>query len=112
MRRPISPTRPTDPLVCGCTIINSPCRRVAMATIEAWVAPAAKSRLVRQKVELGPLGDEEVEGEVEHCGLCHSDLSIRDNDWGFSRFPAVLRHEAIGRVVEVGGAAKGFAIGQ
>ena len=57
-----------------------------MATIEAWVAPAAKSSLVRQKVELGPLGDEEVEVEVEHCGLCHSDLSIRNNDWGSRSF--------------------------
>ena len=83
-----------------------------MATIEAWVAPAAKSSLVRQKVELGPLGDEEVEVEVEHCGLCHSDLSIRNNDWGFSRFPAVLGHEAVGRVVEVGRAAKGLTVGQ
>src|SRR4051794_23245821 len=83
-----------------------------MATIEVWLAPAAKSRLVRQKVELGPLGDEEVEVEVEHCGLCHSDLSIRDNDWGFSRFPAVLGHEAVGRVVDVGRAAKGLTVGQ
>ena len=83
-----------------------------MATIEAWVAPAAKSSLVRQKVELGPLGDEEVEVEVEHCGLCHSDLSIRNNDWGFSQFPAVLGHEAVGRVVEVGRAAKGLTVGQ
>src|SRR5262245_15856241 len=112
MRRSISPTRPTDPLVRGCAIINSPCRRIAMATIEAWVAPAAKSSLVRQKVELGPLGDEEVEVEVEHCGLCHSDLSIRNNDWGFSQFPAVLGHEAVGRVVEVGRAAKGLTVGQ
>src|SRR3954452_5581795 len=83
-----------------------------MATIEAWVAPAAKSRLVRQKVELEPLGDEEVEVEVEHCGLCHSDLSIRNNDWGFSQFPAVLGREAVGRVVEVGRAAKGLTVGQ
>src|SRR3954453_15724666 len=83
-----------------------------MATIEAWVAPAAKSGLVRQKVELGPLGDEEVEVEVGDCGLCHYDLSIRDNDWGFSRFPAVLGHEAVGRVVEVGRAAKGLEVGQ
>src|SRR5437764_15428657 len=82
-----------------------------MATIEAWVAPAAKSRLVRQKVELGPLGDEEVEVEVEHCGLCHPDLSIRNNDWGFSRLPAVLGHEAVGRVVDVGRTATGLTVG-
>ena len=112
MRRWISPMRRTDPLMRGCAIINSPCRRIAMATIEAWVAPAARSSLVRQKVELGPLGDEEVEVEVEHCGLCHSDISIRNNDWGFSQFPAVLGHEAVGRVVEVGRAAKGLTVGQ
>src|SRR5499427_6091969 len=83
-----------------------------MTRIDAWVAPAAKSKLVRQEVELGPLGDEEVEVAVEHCGLCHSDLSMLNNDWGFSQYPAVLGHEIIGRVVGVGSAAKGIAIGQ
>jgi alcohol/geraniol dehydrogenase (NADP+) len=83
-----------------------------MTTIDAWVAPTAKSKLVRQQVEIGPLGDEEAEVEVEHCGLCHSDLSMRNNDWGFSQFPAVLGHEAVGRVVEVGRAAKGLTVGQ
>ena len=83
-----------------------------MTTIDAWVAPTAKSRLVRQQVELGSLADEEVEVQVEHCGLCHSDLSVLNNDWGFSQFPAVLGHEAVGRVVELGRAAKGLKVGQ
>jgi len=83
-----------------------------MTMIDAWVAPTAKSKLVRQRVELGPLGDEEVEMQVEHCGLCHSDISMLNNDWGFSQFPAVLGHEAVGRVVEVGRAAKGLKVGQ
>jgi uncharacterized zinc-type alcohol dehydrogenase-like protein len=83
-----------------------------MAMIDAWVAPTAKSKLVRQRVELGPLGAEEVEVQVEHCGLCHSDLSVLNNDWGFSQFPAVLGHEIVGRVVEVGPAAKGMKVGQ
>ena len=50
--------------------------------------------------------------QVEHCGLCHTDLSVRDNAWGLSQFPAVLGHEAVGRVVEVGPAAKGLKVGQ
>jgi uncharacterized zinc-type alcohol dehydrogenase-like protein len=37
---------------------------------------------------------------------------VRNNDWGFSQFPAVLGHEAVGRVVEVGPAAKGLKVGQ
>ncbi|HZZ80377.1 MAG TPA: NAD(P)-dependent alcohol dehydrogenase [Gemmataceae bacterium] len=83
-----------------------------MATINAWVAPAARSKLARQNVDLGPLGAEEVEVQVEHCGLCHSDLSMRDNEWGFAQYPAILGHEAVGRVVALGSAAKGLAVGQ
>src|SRR5262249_3830212 len=80
------------------------------AMINAWVAPTAKSKLVRQQVELGPLGAEEVEVQVEYCGLCHSDLSVLNNDWGFSQFPAVLGHEITGRVVDLGPAAKGLKV--
>src|SRR5215471_5857103 len=83
-----------------------------MAMIDAWVAATARGKLVRQQVDLGPLGSEEVEMQVEHCGLCHSDISMLNNDWGFSQFPAVLGHEAVGRVVEVGPAAKGLKVGQ
>jgi len=83
-----------------------------MALIDAWVATAAKQKLVRQQLDLGPLWTEDVEVEVENCGLCHSDLSVLNNDWGFSQYPAVLGHEVIGRVVAVGSAAKGLEVGQ
>ena len=85
---------------------------IAMMQIDAWVAATATEKLVRQRVDLGPLADEDVEIKVEHCGLCHSDLSMLANDWGMSRFPAVFGHEAVGRVVAVGSAAKGISIGQ
>lgn len=83
-----------------------------MSQIEAWVAPRAKQNLVRQQIELGPLDSDDVEIEVEHCGLCHSDLSVRNNDWGASRYPAVLGHEVIGRVTAIGATAKGLQVGQ
>ncbi len=83
-----------------------------MSVIDAWVAPAAKQKLVRKQIDLGPLGPEEVEVQVEHCGLCHSDLSVLNDDWAMSQYPAVLGHEVIGRVVEVGSAAKGLKVGQ
>ncbi len=83
-----------------------------MSVIDAWVAPAAKQKLVRKQIDLGPLGPEEVEVQVEHCGLCHSDLSVLNDDWAFSQYPAVLGHEVIGRVVAVGSAAKGLKVGQ
>src|SRR5277367_6555890 len=81
-------------------------------SIKAWVATAAKQKLVLQDIDLGPLGTEDVEVAVEHCGLCHSDVSVLNNEWGISQYPAVLGHEAVGRVVEVGSAAKGLKVGQ
>lgn len=83
-----------------------------MNSIHAWVVDSVKGKLTRQQIETGPLGSEEVEVAVEHCGLCHSDLSVLNNDWGMTQFPAVLGHEVIGRVVEVGSAAKGLKVGQ
>ena len=83
-----------------------------MTVIDAWVVPTAKQKMVRQQINLGPLGAEDVEVEVEHCGLCHSDLSVLNNDWGGSQYPAVLGHEVVGRVIALGSAAKGLKIGQ
>ncbi len=81
-------------------------------SIKAWVATAAKQKLVLQDIDLGPLGSEEVEVAVEHCGLCHSDVSVLNNEWGFSQYPAILGHEVVGRVTAVGPAAKKGKVGQ
>ncbi|MGO8765397.1 MAG: alcohol dehydrogenase catalytic domain-containing protein [Limisphaerales bacterium] len=83
-----------------------------MTKIKAWVASAAKSKFARQEIDLGPFREEEVEVAVEYCGVCHSDLSMLNNDRGFSQFPAVLDHEVVGRMVAVGSAAKGITVGQ
>jgi alcohol/geraniol dehydrogenase (NADP+) len=83
-----------------------------MSTAAAFVVAAAREPFVRQDVDLGPLGDEDVEIAVEYCGLCHSDLSVLNNDWHLSSFPAVLGHEAIGRIVALGSHTKGLAVGQ
>ena len=79
---------------------------------KAWVAKAAKQPMVLETVDLGPLGVEDVEVAVEHSGLCHSDLSVLNNDWGISQYPAILGHEVVGRVTAVGPNAKGLRVGQ
>jgi alcohol/geraniol dehydrogenase (NADP+) len=78
----------------------------------AWVAKSAKQPMVLETLAFGPLGAEEVEVAVEHCGLCHSDLSVLNNEWGISQYPAVLGHEVVGRVTAVGPNAKGLEPGQ
>src|SRR5437879_12731323 len=79
---------------------------------KAWIAKAAKQPMVLETVDLGPIGAEDVEVAVEHCGLCHSDLSIFNNDWGISQYPAILGHEVTGRITAIGPNTKGLAVGQ
>ena len=78
----------------------------------AWVAKAAKQPMVLEPVDFGPLGAEDVEVAVEHCGLCHSDISVLNNDWGISQYPAILGHEVIGRITALGPNAKRLELGQ
>src|SRR5882762_4527333 len=79
----------------------------ASRNYKAWVTKAAKQPMVLESLDPGPLGDEEVEVAVEHCGLCHSDLSIFKNEWSVSQFPATLGHEVVGRITALGSVTKG-----
>lgn len=83
-----------------------------MSTIHAYAAPAANAPLQPFSYEPGPLGPEEVEIQVSHCGLCHSDLSMLGNEWGMSSYPFVPGHEVTGTVAALGAEAKGLKIGQ
>ena len=80
-------------------------------TIAAYAAPAAKQSLIPFAYEPTPLLPTGVEVEITHCGICHSDLHLIDNDWGTSTYPLVPGHEIVGTVAEVGPESS-FAVGQ
>ncbi|MFX8546887.1 alcohol dehydrogenase catalytic domain-containing protein, partial [Acinetobacter baumannii] len=62
--------------------------------------------------DLGPMNnDDQVEIAVEYCGICHSDLSMLDNDWGFSQYPFVPGHEIVGKVVAAGPHVRNVKVG-
>lgn len=81
-------------------------------TISAWAAQAAGGKLQPFQYDPGPLAADEVEIAVDHCGICHSDLSCLDNEWGMSAYPFVPGHEVVGRIVALGNNTQGLAIGQ
>jgi uncharacterized zinc-type alcohol dehydrogenase-like protein len=83
-----------------------------MTAINAWAALEVKKPLQPFSYDPGPLHPDEVEVAVEHCGICHSDLSVVNNEWGFSKFPVVPGHEVAGRVVALGANARGLKVGQ
>jgi uncharacterized zinc-type alcohol dehydrogenase-like protein len=83
-----------------------------MGKIRAWAVPGPGQKLEPYEYDPGPLGADEVEIAVEHCGICHSDLSMIDNAWNFSSYPLVAGHEAVGRIVALGEQARGLQLGQ
>lgn len=83
-----------------------------MSQIHAYAATKAHGPLELYAYDAGALGPEDVEIKVSHCGLCHSDLSMLENDWGMATYPFVPGHEVVGTVVALGDRAKGLTIGQ
>ncbi len=83
-----------------------------MSTIHAYAAGSPKGPPQPFEFEPGELGPDQVEIKVTHCGICHSDLSTLDNDWGISQFPLVPGHEAVGTVAALGKDARGLKVGQ
>ncbi len=60
----------------------------------------------------GNMREEQVEIAVEYCGICHSDLSVADNEWGNTTYPFVPGHEVVGRIVAAGPNVKNVKVGQ
>lgn len=73
-----------------------------MTHVKAYAATAAGGRLEPFEYELGALGADEVDIDVRYCGICHSDLSMLDNEWGISKYPLVPGHEVVGTIAAVG----------
>ncbi|MDR0534724.1 MAG: NAD(P)-dependent alcohol dehydrogenase [Verrucomicrobiales bacterium] len=82
------------------------------SSIRAYATSGKGQPLQPIEYSPGELQDEQVEIKISHCGICHSDLSMIDNDWGMSAYPLVPGHEIIGTVSAVGSHAKNVKVGQ
>ena len=56
-------------------------------------------------------GPRDVQIEITHCGVCHSDLHMVRNEWGMTTYPIVPGHEIIGQVTRVGDQVERFKAG-
>ena len=74
--------------------------------------PCSRAALVPYEFDAGDLQPHQVEVKVEYCGLCHSDISVLNNDWGSSVYPVVAGHEIIGTIIGLGSEARGLQLGQ
>ena len=86
--------------------------RFLMSEIHGLAVHAAGAHLLPYKFDPGELLADEVAIKISHCGVCHSDIHLIDNDWGFSKYPFIPGHEVVGTVVEVGSGVKSHTVGQ
>ena len=72
----------------------------------AYAAFDPKSPLGPWNFERKDPGPRDVQIEILHCGVCHSDLHMARNEWdgqGWSTmYPLVPGHEIVGRIVAAG----------
>ena len=80
--------------------------------VHAYAAHAAAGVLEPFDYDPGTLPPEQVEINVEYCGVCHSDLSMLDNEWRRTVYPFVPGHEVVGTISAMGNQTKGLKIGQ
>lgn len=80
--------------------------------IKAYAAFEPKGELKPFEYDPGKLNPHEVEIDVHYCGICHSDLSVLDNDWGMTQYPVVPGHEVVGTIAAVGNKVKNLTVGQ
>jgi len=82
-----------------------------MINVNAYAAHSAASKLEKYSYDLPTIGNEQVDIKVHYCGLCHSDLSMINNEWGLTQYPLVPGHEIVGEVTALGSEVKGLNIG-
>ena len=80
--------------------------------IRGLAVHAAGAQLVAYKYAPGPLGPNDVEVRISHCGVCRSDVHLIDNDWGLSKFPFIPGHEIVGTVSAVGADVRDRKVGE
>lgn len=81
--------------------------------VKAYAASKAKDPLkLLDYPALKELGPFDIEVKITHCGICHSDLHLIDNDWGNSLYPLIPGHEIIGTVANRGTHVDHLKLGQ
>jgi alcohol dehydrogenase, propanol-preferring len=79
-----------------------------MSPMRAMVLDAPGTPLRERELPQPALGVGQVRIRVQACGVCRTDLHVRDGELPEPKLPLVLGHEIVGTIVEGGG---GFAVG-
>ncbi|KAJ1982476.1 hypothetical protein H4R33_005024 [Dimargaris cristalligena] len=79
--------------------------------VHGYAAKAKDQPLVAWEYTPRPLGPNDIEIKIDHCGICGSDLHTIDSGWGPTNYPVIVGHEIIGHVATTGSDVREFKVG-
>jgi uncharacterized zinc-type alcohol dehydrogenase-like protein len=82
-----------------------------MIAVKAYGAVDKDAALKEMTVNRRDLRNSDVHIDVLYCGVCHSDIHAKNNDWGNAKYPIIPGHEIIGKVLETGTSVTGHKVG-
>lgn len=82
-----------------------------MSNTKAYAAYHKSEALKPFAFDRRELRDNDVQIDIDYCGVCHSDIHMVNDDFDNAVYPVVPGHEIIGRVKAVGSAVDGFKVG-
>jgi alcohol dehydrogenase (NADP+) len=76
-----------------------------------YAAQTAGATLAPFHFDRRELRADDIAMEILYCGICHTDLHMARDDWGWSLYPLIPGHEIVGRVIAVGEGVTKFKVG-
>src|ERR1700740_2108561 len=86
--------------------------RVAIAPMKAAQVPKPSGDFELVEREVPSPGPGQVRIKVQACGVCHSDLFVKEGLWPGIQYPRVPGHEIAGIIDELGAGVIGWTKGQ
>jgi len=83
-----------------------------MTQVPAFGATTPTSLLEHMLIGRRPVGNNDVQIQIEFCGVCHTDIHMVRDDWGGANYPVVPGHEVVGKVTSVGADILDLQVGQ
>jgi len=79
---------------------------------KAYAAQSTTEQLTPFEFNRRKVGSDDIQIDIKYCGVCHSDIHMVRNDWGWSEYPIVPGHEIVGRILQVGENVNNFKEGE
>ncbi|GLD97818.1 hypothetical protein PINS_up006515 [Pythium insidiosum] len=80
-------------------------------TVKAFAAYKPGLEVQPYEYVARPLGENDVEIAISHCGICGSDLHTISGGWGEAMYPVVPGHEIVGKITAVGSKVQSLKLG-